>query len=86
MSVAVPGELMGYWEAHKKFGKLPWCELFQPAISMCLEGIPVNKRLAKSFSETGMGPEIMNSVSLRYKSHIKNGNNLLIIKTEYTFL
>ncbi|XP_066903102.1 glutathione hydrolase 1 proenzyme isoform X3 [Halyomorpha halys] len=65
LSVAVPGELMGYWEAHKKFGKLPWGELFQPAISMCLRGIPVNKRLAKSFSETGMGSEIMNSESLR---------------------
>ncbi|CAH1388407.1 unnamed protein product [Nezara viridula] len=65
LSVAVPGELMGYWEAHQKYGKLPWCELFQPAISMCLKGIPVNKRLAKSFSESGMGPEIMSSESLR---------------------
>lgn len=66
LSIAVPGELMGYWEAHKKFGKLPWVELFQPAISMCLNGIPVNMRLGKAFSESGMGPEIMSSPSLRY--------------------
>ncbi|KAK9510680.1 hypothetical protein O3M35_005416 [Rhynocoris fuscipes] len=65
LSVAVPGELMGYWEAHKKFGKLPWKDLFKPAINMCLDGIPINRRLGKSFSDSGMGKMIMSSPSLR---------------------
>lgn len=34
LSVAVPGELRGYWKAHKMFGNLKWNKLFQPAIEM----------------------------------------------------
>ncbi|CAG0913347.1 unnamed protein product [Notodromas monacha] len=46
LAVAVPGEIMGYWEAHQKFGKLNWTRLFQPAIQMCEEGMVVQKPLA----------------------------------------
>ncbi|XP_073988561.1 glutathione hydrolase 1 proenzyme-like isoform X2 [Rhodnius prolixus] len=65
LSVAVPGELMGYWEAHKRFGKLPWKDLFEPAINMCLDGVPVNHRLAKAFSDSGMARLINRSPTLR---------------------
>jgi gamma-glutamyltranspeptidase / glutathione hydrolase / leukotriene-C4 hydrolase len=34
LSVAVPGEIKGYWEAHQQFGILKWSELFKPAIEM----------------------------------------------------
>lgn len=46
LAVAVPGELMGYWEAHRKYGNLPWSELFQPAIALCNVGSYVNDYLA----------------------------------------
>ena len=38
LSIAVPGEIKGYWKAHEMFGKLKWSKLFQPAIEMCLNG------------------------------------------------
>ncbi|XP_029177745.1 glutathione hydrolase 1 proenzyme-like isoform X3 [Nylanderia fulva] len=46
LAVAVPGELMGYWEAHKKYGRLPWSELFEPAIKLCETGSLINDYLA----------------------------------------
>lgn len=43
----MPGELSGYWEAHQRYGKLPWFELFEPTISLCETGCLVNDYLAK---------------------------------------
>ncbi len=34
VSIATPGEIKGYWQAHKMFGNLKWSTLFQPAIEM----------------------------------------------------
>nr|XP_039272064.1 glutathione hydrolase 1 proenzyme-like [Styela clava] len=40
-SICVPGELKGYWEAHKKFGKLPWSRIFEPAIELAENGFKI---------------------------------------------
>lgn len=45
-TVSIPGELKGYWELHKKYGKLPWRRLFEPAIKLCIKGIPVTEYMA----------------------------------------
>lgn len=46
LSVAVPGEVKGYWEAHQRFGKLPWRRLIEPTIKLCYEGHIVSNNLA----------------------------------------
>ncbi|WP_259364450.1 MULTISPECIES: gamma-glutamyltransferase [unclassified Colwellia] len=34
----VPGTVAGFWEAHQRFGKLPWSQLIEPAIKLAEEG------------------------------------------------
>lgn len=46
LSIAVPGELKGMWELHRKYGKLPWKEVFQPVIELCRNGHEVTEYLA----------------------------------------
>ena len=38
-SVAVPGLVAGLWEAHEEHGRLPWPELFAPALELALAGV-----------------------------------------------
>lgn len=45
LSVAVPGELKGYAEMHKKYGRTPWKTLIQPTISLCRSGHVVTSYL-----------------------------------------
>lgn len=40
-SAGVPGTVMGLWEAHRRFGKLPWSELLTPAVGYAREGFTV---------------------------------------------
>ncbi|XP_014244258.1 glutathione hydrolase 1 proenzyme-like [Cimex lectularius] len=63
LAIAVPGELMGYWEMYQKFGgRAPWKELFQPTIELCRNGVPINKHLADNI--INHKNEIMDSKSL----------------------
>lgn len=48
LATAIPGELFGFWEAHKLGGKLPWQELFKPAIDLCRNGYRISKPLANA--------------------------------------
>ncbi|HEV2131301.1 MAG TPA: gamma-glutamyltransferase, partial [Longimicrobiaceae bacterium] len=47
LAAGVPGSVAGMWEAHRRFGSLPWADLVQPAIALA-EGIVVHERLASS--------------------------------------
>ncbi len=53
LSVGAPGVLAALKLAHDKYGKLPWAELFQPAIDLARGGFAVSPRLAKLLAETG---------------------------------
>ncbi len=40
-AAGVPGTVMGLWEAHRKFGTLPWGELIAPAVGYARNGFKV---------------------------------------------
>jgi gamma-glutamyltranspeptidase / glutathione hydrolase len=42
-SVTVPGVVDGWTKLHKRFGRLPWRDLFQPAIFYAENGFPVSE-------------------------------------------
>ena len=46
LGVSVPGAVMGWWDLHQRFGKLPWEQLFQPAIGYARHGHPVAQVIA----------------------------------------
>jgi gamma-glutamyltranspeptidase/glutathione hydrolase len=45
-SVGVPGAMRVLEEAHRRWGRLPWARLFEPAIRLAGEGFPVSPRLS----------------------------------------
>lgn len=53
LAIAVPGELRGYGELHRKFGRLDWAEIVKPTADLCRRGHRVNSymaRVLKSYS------------------------------------
>ncbi|PCG08324.1 gamma-glutamyltransferase [Sphingomonas ginsenosidimutans] len=49
--VAIPGTVAGLWEAHRRFGSLPWGTLLAPAIAMAEKGVPLSEDEAKANGE-----------------------------------
>jgi gamma-glutamyltranspeptidase/glutathione hydrolase len=52
LSVGVPGVVAMLEMAHRKYGRLPWAELFQPAIRLARDGFPVGRKLAATIART----------------------------------
>lgn len=60
---AVPGEILGLYEMHKKYGVLDWSELIQPNIDLCLNGhkvTPYFREILEEYEEM-----IMNEPTLK---------------------
>jgi gamma-glutamyltranspeptidase/glutathione hydrolase len=51
-SVTVPGAVDGWARMHQRFGKLPWKELFQPAIAYAEQGFPVTEVIHEAWIGT----------------------------------
>lgn len=50
LPVSVPGCVDGWFELHKKFGKIPVADILKPAISYASEGFPVSEVIAYYWS------------------------------------
>ena len=64
VTVSVPGAVDGWWTLHRRWGRLPWAELFAPAIALAEAGAPVPdiiafyiRRSLAAFARPGNGIE-----------------------------
>ena len=53
IAIGVPGTIALYEDTHKKYGKLPWAELFEPAITLATNGFEVSPRMAGFLPRVG---------------------------------
>ena len=65
-SIAIPGEILGYFEARKRFGNpnLSMEKIMKETINLCKRGITVSRSLAKNLKKTEQ--DVRNDVGLRY--------------------
>lgn len=49
LAVTVPGAVDGWAKLHKRFGKLPWRDLFQPAMYFAEHGFPVTELISATW-------------------------------------
>lgn len=56
LSIAIPGELKGYFEAKNRFGnpKLTMMDLLEPTIKMCQNGFKVTRSLERAINFIGV--------------------------------
>nr|XP_010347531.1 glutathione hydrolase 5 proenzyme isoform X1 [Saimiri boliviensis boliviensis] len=54
--IGVPGELRGYAEAHRRHGRLPWAQLFQPTIALLRGGHVVPPVLSQFLHNSFLRP------------------------------
>lgn len=47
LASGVPGTVAGLEDAHKKYGKLPWHELVQPAVDLAIQGFALTEKEAE---------------------------------------
>ena len=71
-SIAVPGFIAGLWEAHLKFGKLPWAQLFQPAIDLCHDGFEIGTILDEGIREMENTDQLKLNESVYLKHLLSN--------------
>ncbi len=51
LAAGVPGSVAGMYEAHQKYGKLPWADLLVPAIALANSGFEISERQARELNE-----------------------------------
>ena len=57
LASGTPGTTMGMWEAHRRFGKLPWRDVVGPAIKLARDGFTVPSDLAQDLRSGAKGFE-----------------------------
>ena len=52
LAIAVPGEVMGFYQAWLQFGRLEWRDLFLPTADLCENGFTVEQSLSDAIASS----------------------------------
>jgi gamma-glutamyltranspeptidase/glutathione hydrolase len=76
ISVSVPGAVDAWATLHQRYGRLPWAELFAPAIDLAAKGAPVTQTVAHqlslslaNFTRPGRGIEEVENLKALWAPH-----------------
>ncbi|XP_053276987.1 gamma-glutamyltransferase 5a [Pleuronectes platessa] len=85
--IGVPGEIRGYEQAHRLYGKLPWATLFQPTILLAREGFPIPQIQGRYIShvDTNQTQALRKLFSDKDGNLLKTGNTVRFEKLADTF-
>src|SRR5436305_7071474 len=79
LSVGVPGDVAMLELAHKRYGRLNWATLFEPAIRLAEHGFPVSRKMAaeiREFPEMAKMPDIRRYLYHADGTPLRQGENL----------
>ncbi|HEX9932722.1 MAG TPA: gamma-glutamyltransferase family protein [Allosphingosinicella sp.] len=75
VTVTVPGTVDAWWELHRRYGRLRWAELFEPAIAYAEGGVPLSpvvayymNRAMANYARPNMGIEEIANAQATYAS------------------
>lgn len=74
LAIGVPGEIRGYWAAHKRFGAMNWSDLVAPTLQLCETGFIASKHMVDSLQ---MNSRVRHDKNLR-QTFIVNGTGQFI--------
>ena len=62
MQIAVFGDVRGFWEAWRRFGRLDWTVLFEDSIRLCFEGFVIGDALGREMTKEYLVEDARNNV------------------------
>lgn len=83
-AVGVPGTIAGLFAVHKKFGKLPFKRLIQPAINLAKKGITVTEKQVKNIQNKQADFLKANRDSIYFNKALKAGDVLILSELAHT--
>jgi len=78
LAVGVPGEIHGFYEAWKVYGRVPWKNLFTEAIKLCEEGFPIERSMSEAIATTAVQDPILKEILVNEDGSTKKEGDIYI--------